>query len=354
MADTGAASLEPADSQCSGLPDAAARSRTSRRVCCLATGGTIASRSGPGGRTASARADDLVQSLNNRPPGIEVSARDLATRGSFAAGLDDLLKLAAEIVAAFKDDIDGLVVTHGTDSMEESAFLAGLMVDDARPLVFTGAQRPFDDPGRDGPANLADAIAVAASPQARDRGSLICFDGSVFAAHGATKVHTLSTHAFDAPGRGPVARVVDGHVYPLTPAWRPPALPLDPAVPLPRVDVVNIYVGADTTLLRAAVDAGAQGIVLNAFGAGNAPPAFLAEVERLSAAGIPVLICSRVTSGPVVPLYGGGGGADLERAGAVFGDDLSAWQGRLLLAAVLACWPHKAAQGVRDWLSARA
>lgn len=334
--------------------DGAARSRASRHVLCLATGGTIASRGGPGGRTASVSADELVRSVSGRHPGIEVSALDLATRGSFSAGLDDLLQLTAGIVAAFKDDIDGLVVTHGTDSMEESAFLAGLVVDDPRPLVFTGAQRPFDDPGRDGPANLADAIAVAASPQARGRGSLICFDGSVFAARGATKVHTLSAHAFDAPGRGPVAQVADGRVHPLAPAHRPPALPLDPAGPLPRVDIVNVYPGADAALLRACVEAGARGVVVNAFGVGNAPPSFTPEIERLSASGIPVLICSRVGSGPVLPLYGGGGGADLERAGAVFGDDLSAWQGRLLLAAALACWPHTAAQGLRNWLDARA
>jgi L-asparaginase len=222
--------------------------------------------------------------------------------------------------------------------MEESAYLADLVHDDPRPVVFTGAQRPFDSPAPDGPANLAAALRVAASPLSRGLGVLLCFDGLVFGARGVRKVETLRSAAFAAPGRGPLLRVTEDSVVPLASAPRPPALPLDLDAELPRVDVVACYLGADAALLHAAVAAGAAGIVLEAFGAGNVPPAVAEAAGELVARGIPVLVCSRVPSGPVAPLYAGGG-ASLARAGALFAGDLSPWQARLLLAAALALDP---------------
>jgi L-asparaginase len=248
------------------------------------------------------------------------------------------------------EGVEGVVVTQGTDTMEESAYLADLVHDDPRPIVFTGAQRPFDAPAPDGPANLADALRVAASPAARNFGVLLCFDGLVFAAHGVRKVETLRSGAFAAPGRGPVLRLAGESVRPLARPVRPVALPLDLADDLPRVDVVACYLGADGTLMRAAAAAGAAGIVLEAFGAGNVPPAIAEATEELVTGGIPVLVCSRVPSGPVVPLYATGG-ARLSRAGAVFAGDLSPWQGRLLLAAALALAPDNPRRVLTDRLT---
>jgi L-asparaginase len=308
-----------------------------RSVWLLATGGTIASGAGESGRVATASGRELLERTVLREP-VDVTVEDLAARGSFTWSLDEVLALTRQVRTALAGDVDGVVVTHGTDTMEESVFLASLLLDDDRPVVFTGAQRPFDDPAPDGPANLADAITTAASAEARGRGPLLCFDGHVFAARGVRKVDTLGAHAFHAPGRGPVLRVAGGRVLPLTPAGRPPVVASPPAG-LPRVDVVSLYVGTDAALLRAAVDAGARGVVLAAFGAGNANPQVVEAVGELTGAGLPVLVCSRVPSGPVAPLYGGGGGVDLAGAGAVFGSDLSPWQGRLLLSVALACAP---------------
>jgi L-asparaginase len=108
--------------------------------------------------------------------------------------------------------VDGVVVTQGTDTMEESAYLADLVHDDPRAIVFTGAQRPFDAPAPDSPANLADALRIAASPPARDLGVLLCFDGLVLAARGVRKGETLRSGAFVAPGRGPVLWLADESV----------------------------------------------------------------------------------------------------------------------------------------------
>jgi L-asparaginase len=186
---------------------------------------------------------------------------------------------------------------------------------------------------------------------ARDLGALLCFDGLVFAARGVRKVETLRSGAFGAPGRGPVLRLAAASVLPLGRPVRPAALPLDLAADLPRVDVVACYLGVDGALMHAAVAAGAAGLVLQAFGAGNVTPAVVEATEGLVAAGIPVLVCSRVPSGPVVPLYTGGGGADLARAGAVFAEDLSPWQARLLLAAALALAPDDPQRVLADRLA---
>lgn len=308
------------------------------RVHLLATGGTIASRRTDDGLSATTPAAELLAAAGPLP-GLEVTVSDLTTVPSFALTGADVRGLLGEVREHLADGADGVVVTHGTDTMEESAFLADLVHDDPRPVVFTGAQRPFDAPAPDGPANLADALRVAADPAARDLGALLAFDGLVFAARGVRKVETLRGAAFGAPGRGPVLRVASGAVVPLGRPPRPPALPLDLAADLPRVDVVACAQGSDDALLRAAVAAGAAGVVLEAFGAGNVPPPVAAAAAELVASGVPVLVCSRVPSGPVVPLYAGGG-ASLARDGALFGGDLSPWQGRLLLAAALALEPQ--------------
>jgi L-asparaginase len=321
-----------------------------RRVHLLATGGTIASRHGPDGLAAVTPAVELLAATGPLTD-LSVTTSDLGTVGSFAFTTSDLRGLVAEARRCLGQGVDGVVVTQGTDTMEESAYLADLVHDDPRPIVFTGAQRPFDAAAPDGPANLADALRVAASPAARDLGALLCFDGLVFAARGVRKVETLRSGAFGAPGRGPVLRLAAASVLPLGRPVRPAALPLDLAADLPRVDVVACYLGVDGALMHAAVAAGAAGLVLQAFGAGNVTPAVAEATGELVAAGIPVLVCSRVPSGPVVPLYTGGGGADLARAGAVFAQDLGPWQARLLLAAALALAPDDPQRVLADRLA---
>jgi L-asparaginase len=306
------------------------------RVRLLATGGTIASRSGAGGRTPQLTAAELLSTVGPLPGGVDVEPLDVVSTPGFAMTLDNLQELARSVEAAFEDGIDGIVVTHGTDTMEESAFYLALVHHDRRPVVFTGAQRPADSPAPDGPANLEAALRAAGSDAATGCGVLLVFDGIAWPARGVRKVDTLSTAAFAAPGHGPVLHITDQHIYRVATPHLPADLDLDPATPLVRVDVVPLYLGADDVLLRASVAAGARGVVLAALGAGNASPSVTAAVAGVVAGGAPVLICSRVPSGPVEALYGGGGGADLAAAGALFGADLTPWQGRLLLSAVLA------------------
>lgn len=302
----------------------------------VATGGTIASTGTPGPLAATLGARELLASVRGAWDGAAVTTSDLTTVVSSALRAQDLLALRAAVDRALDDGADGVVVTHGTDAMEETAYVLDLLHDDERPVVLTGAQRAADALGADGPANLLAALALAADPAARGSGVLVAFDGLAFAARGVRKVHTLRAGAFDAPERGPSHRLSPDGVHRLgVPPGRPAPLRLPPGAQVPRVDVVSTYLGADGSLVRAAVAGGAAGVVVQAMGAGNTPPGITEAVAEAVGAGVHVVVCSRVGAGPVVPLYATGGSA-LEGSGAVLGGDLSPWQARWLLALVLA------------------
>jgi L-asparaginase len=305
----------------------------------LSTGGTIASRQDA--RGASFASDDATALLERLPfePGVPVEGRDVLCVGSYLLTLHDMAQIAQQIHQVLADDtVLGVVVTHGTDTMEETAFLAELLHDDPRPVVFTGAQRPADAPDTDGPRNLADAITVAAAPEARDRGVLITFDGVIFGTRGTRKTQTVAAAAFSGPDAGPIGQVRGGAIaFTGLPVRFPPLDLAGMDFTGVRVDVVPHYPGADTILLDAVESAGANGVVLEATGAGNANPQICDAVARLTRAGVVVALSTRVHSGPVAGLYGNGGGVDLLKAGAVPTGMLRPPQARILLAAVLAC-----------------
>jgi len=304
-------------------------------VTVLATGGTIASRSGRSGATAQDDGAELVGRLD-LPADVELRVRDLFRVGSFRMTLDRVHELARAVAAELADGVDGVVVTHGTDTTEETAFFLDLFHGDPRPVVVTGAQRAADAPDSDGPRNLTDAITAAAAPAFHELGVLIGFGGQVFPARGTRKTHTLAADTFTNPAGGPLGWVHGREVGVVTRPLRRPVLDLtafDPSAV--RVDVVPTYPDADATALRACVDAGARGIVLEATGAGNANPAICAAVAEISAAGVVVVTSTRVAAGPVAAIYGDGGGVDLVAAGAVPSGLLRPSQARMLLAALL-------------------
>lgn len=306
-------------------------------VTVLATGGTISSRSGASGAsTATDAGADLVARLD-LPPGLEVRVEDVFTVSGFRMTLERVHTLAHAVATQLRNpDVAGVVVTHGTDTTEETAFFLDLVHGDDRPVVLTGAQRAADAPDSDGPRNLGDAIAVAASPAARGLGVLIVFGGQLFPARGTRKTHTLAADTFANPHGGALGWVHRGDVGIVTTPRRPSALDLAALDQTGvRVDVVACYPDADGTALRAFAEAGARGIVLEATGAGNANPEICAAVRELTAAGVVVVTSTRVAAGPVTAIYGDGGGVDLAAAGAVPSGLLRPSQARMLLAALL-------------------
>src|SRR4051794_12775016 len=172
------------------------------KISVLATGGTIASRRrADGSSVAAAGADELVASLTSLPD-VDVVLDDVFRIGSYRMTLDRMAQLATRACMHLADGAVGIVVTHGTDTIEETALFLDLFVGDEAPIVLTGAQRAADAPDSDGPRNLAEAITVAAAPQSRGLGTLVVFDGTVFPARGVRKAHTLASTAFTAPDGG--------------------------------------------------------------------------------------------------------------------------------------------------------
>src|SRR5215470_11140061 len=182
------------------------------KVVLLATGGTIASRYDPAlGRTvASQRAEDLLEALPQIAGVLDIEVENFATIPSFDMTVQFAFSLARRVGDVLaRPDVAGVVVTHGTDTMEETSYLTDLLVESDKPAVFTGAQRAHDDPQSDGPFNLRNALHVAAFPPARGLGAVLCFNGTIHAARDVTKVHTSAVETFQSYERGALG-VVDG------------------------------------------------------------------------------------------------------------------------------------------------
>jgi L-asparaginase len=307
------------------------------KVVLLATGGTIASRYDPAlGRTvASAHAEDLLQALPQVGEVAEIEIENFATMPSFDMSVQFAFGLATRINEVLaRPDVLGLVVTHGTDTMEETSYLADLLLKSEKPVVFTGAQRAADDPHSDGPANLLNAIRVAASEQARGLGALVCFNGTIHAARDVTKVHASAVETFQSYEHGALGEV-DGNAVII---HRRPLLRRVFQVSQleERVELFRLALGSDLTGLEAMIQHGIGGLVIEGFGRGNGPARLGPLVRLATQKGIPVLITSRCPAGRVEPIYGGGGGGrDLADAGGIFAGDLKGPKARLLLMVLL-------------------
>jgi L-asparaginase len=300
------------------------------RVLVVSTGGTIAMRPDPatGKLVPAVSGDELVEMLAwPEAPPLELD--DFARVPSFDMHGELALSLSRRVLEHSARGV-GVVVTHGTDTMEETVYMIDRLLPlDAGPVVLTGAQRGADERDADGPRNLRDAITVAASDQASRRGALIVFGGEIHAAREARKVHTSALRPFGSPGYGAVGHVDAGKVgFRYRPDRRPPLpVPDRPA----RVDLIRLYAGSDARFIRASIDSGVEAIVLEGTGRGNANEQVVEGVREAVAAGVVVVVCSRCAAGRVEPVYGRGGGRDLADAGALFAGDLAGPKARVLL-----------------------
>lgn len=336
-----------------------ATSTTGGLISVISTGGTISSRTDADGTRRPASPDrDLVAALRPGAAGGIRVVYPLSVSG-FAMTPEDLRALSSAVTDQLADPrVTGVVIAHGTDTLEETAFFLQLFHADPRPVVLTGAIRPADDPRPDGPGNLRDAIQVAGSPGSRGRGVLVSFAGQVWAAAGTRKVDTAAPAAFASPDFGPVGALTEqnGPVFTIDAPPRPGpgrAHP-DPGVSLPRVDIAAVYPGADATAMHAftAAGTGARGLVLEGTGSGNAPAPFTTAVSELSGAGVVIALSSRVHGGPVEPLYGGaGGGREIVAAGAVPTGWLRPSQARIAPMVLLAADtdPRRVRATLTDW-----
>jgi L-asparaginase len=303
-----------------------------RSVHVLFTGGTISMRIDPGTGAAmpALSGEEIVARVHGLRKEARLTLEDYARLPGPHVTPDWMWRLkdrAAEVLA--DPAVDGLVVTHGTDTLEETAFLLDLTLAGDKPVVFCGAMRTLSEPGWDGPANLMTAVRTAVHPDARTRGVLVAVGEDVHSAAEATKWHTQSLGAFRSP-RGPIGIVDRGQVVFQRPAFREPPLPARAIVP--AVDLHTMAAGVDDALIRASLARGARGLVLEATGCGNVPPAAMPGVRAAVAAGVPVVLVSRCAEGRVSPAYGyEGGGQVLRELGVIFGADLPGPKARIKL-----------------------
>ncbi len=244
----------------------------------------------------------------------------------------DLLEIAGRLRDLAADpSLDGVVVVQGTDTIEETAFAWDLLLQTTAPVIVTGAMRAPHEPGFDGPANLRDAVAAAASPDLRGMGVLVSLAGTLEPADDVSKTHTTALDTFRSPNGGWLGRIVGGEVIVERP--RGPRRHVATTTARARVDLITAGVDTDGALLDAAVASGADGIVVAATGSGNTSPGLLAAATRAMAAGIPVVLASRCPAGAVGTAYAfPGGGATWVRAGAIPAGTLCAIKVRVALA----------------------
>ncbi|SDJ31357.1 L-asparaginase [Vreelandella titanicae] len=320
---------------------------TKKHIVVLTTGGTIASKPSDSGRSQSGElsGEQLLDQVA-LPQGVDVTLEvmSILQKPSNAVTLADLAELHCQGRRALsRADVDGLVITHGTDTLEETAYFLSLTLPADKPCVITGSQRAPHQLGTDAFKNICDAIVAAVSPQLSQLGCVVVFNESLFAARYARKVSSFQLHGFDAPGAGSLG-YIDGQrlkLYHTGTAIEPPIEGWD--VPLPRVDLLPAYLDASPALLKACLESGAKGVVIDGLGRGHVPPGWMNEIRALVSAGVLVAVVSSCAQGPVNTSYEFSGSlADLVSAGVITLNDISARKARLALALLLSSTPREA------------
>lgn len=308
-----------------------------KHIKIITTGGTIAAtkQENSDSVVAAIKGDSLIATIKNQLPQVELSIDDFCTMDSAAFTLPLAFSLAKRIDETLKmQDCDGVVVTHGTDTMEESAFLCDLVVNSPKPVIFTGAQRNASQSDSDGPRNIVDAILTAQSDKAYDLGTLIAFEHDLHAAREVSKTHSYRVDTFRSAGFGKIGSIEFGAVN----IWRKPMMRrhIDTAKIEDKIGFIKLAMGISPDYLIYSAEKGMKGIVIEAFGLGNAPDGFAAAVKTLTDKNIPVIIASRCCEGRTMPVYGGdSGGVSLSKAGAIFSGSLSGVKSRIALACLL-------------------
>jgi L-asparaginase len=302
------------------------------RVALITTGGTISMRRDPerGGAVPLLSGQEILETV----PGVEHVARvEVREFGRFPGPhmtIERMWALRSAIMAAAGEGFDGVVVTHGTDTIEETAYLLDRSLEPEVPVAITGAMRNSSELSWDGPANLMAAVLVASSAQAHRRGTLVVMDERIVQGAEVVKTHTEEFGTFRSPNWGPLGIVDKGRALFYRESRRKPILA--PPEPVQPVDLIKVVAGMGSRLIEASLATGGRGIVLEALGRGNVPPEVVPGIQRWVDAGRPVVLTSRSLRGRVLDTYAyRGGGHELREMGVIFADHLTGQQARIEL-----------------------
>lgn len=309
-------------------------------VVILATGGTIAGAASTGTQSGYTSGAVTIDAMLAAVPGIEklatVKGEQISNVGSQDMSFDIMLKLARRINELLaRDDVDGIVITHGTDTMEETAYFLNLVVKSDKPVVLVGSMRPSTAVSADGPLNLYNAVGVAADPRARGRGVLVLMNDWIHAAHSLTKTSTTAVQTFMSPLRGLVGVAAYGqNDFYSTPVWKHTTgseFDVAGVSKLPRVDIIYACADMSPDLIDAAATNGAKGIVIAGVGNGNMNKASLDAAARAAKKGVVVVRSSRVATGSV----GRNVEVNDDELGLIASDELNPQKARILLSLAL-------------------
>jgi len=305
-----------------------------KQILIIFTGGTISMEKHTESKLAIIANNQLklIENIKNEIKHVDLKMHQFSLKPSPSMTPNDMLALAKLVSSELENaSIDGVVITHGTDTLEETAYFLDLYVHHDKPVVMTGSMRNFSELGYDGLSNLVSSILVAASDASRKRGVLLCMNDEINAASEATKSHTLALDTFKSLEFGPLGIVDQERVlyYRDTHSFR---LSKVPNTIEDNVEIVKAYAGSSSLLLNLLIDHQVKGIVLEALGRGNIPPQMVPGVKRAIENNIPVVLTSRCPKGRVLDTYGyEGGGRHLKDLGVIFVENLNSQKARIKL-----------------------
>jgi L-asparaginase len=275
---------------------------------------------------------ELLKNIQSELKGIELLSYQYSLKPSPSITPDDMLNLAKLTHERLNEpNIDGVVITHGTDTLEESAYFLDLYLNESKPVVFTGSMRNFSELGFDGLSNLVSSILVAAHEGSRNLGVLVMMNDEINSASEVTKSHTLALDTFKSLEFGPIGIVEQDNVLYYRNTHHK-TIKLAPKSIVSDVEIVKAYTGSSSLILNLLISNNVKGIVIEALGRGNVPPQMVSGIENALSKNIPVVITSRCPKGRVLDSYGyEGGGHHLKKLGVIFTENLNSQKARIQL-----------------------
>ncbi|ABW19356.1 asparaginase [Alkaliphilus oremlandii] len=303
------------------------------KVAIIFTGGTISMSVDPriGAAIPSLSSEEIMSLVTNIDKYAETESITFSTLPGPHIDIPLMMDLQKLVVQTLeREDMDGVIITHGTDTLEETAYLLDLTINSSKPVVVVGAMRNSSELGYDGPSNLAAAVCTAISPDSKNKGVLVVMNNEVNAASEVTKNNTLSLNTFKSLEFGPLGIVDNDEVIYHRQIINRQYIPTQSAEI--NVDLIKCVAGMDSRFLKYSVDTGAKGIVIEALGRGNVPPSMLEGIEYAIKHRVAIVMVSRCPTGRVLDTYGyEGAGRALKNMGVILGGDLPGQKARIKL-----------------------